>query len=295
MTGVARLVIPQAEPHITFAHFTYPALGRLLTSGSPDRVIAFGLAGPADEAIGLLLAAREDAQARLLSVHIRDADRRRGYGAALLTHFEAHVAGLEIGRIVADVPTIICGTDQPFAGHLARTGWQLGKRTGTFKSHPARIVAALSGCAERAGGGWAFEPWAMGAPDPDWAPANLAPSRFIPAAPDGRPFSRSSSMAIRGPDGIDGWIIGHDMGRGWLRVTSQALRPAGLARLWGPVIWRRYFEMVERQGWTSVSFSAADDHPSMYRLCTRRMPELCEWWGHSVELDRNLNTHAHAH
>ncbi|UUL84026.1 GNAT family N-acetyltransferase [Sphingomonas qomolangmaensis] len=248
----------------------------------------------ADAPIGLALGYIAGSGAHLLSLTVAAPARRAGHGRRLLDCFVAAVHDAGAQRIEVIAP--LSSENTPIGlltGGGGRDWTRAGLATVTIKAEPERVAAALAARRIRTVPHWTLMPWSY-RPDPWWAPSDLAPSKFIPLATDGRPCCASATVEIRHGGALAGWIVAHDMGQGWLRVSSSFLKQGGGARRAVFDLWRRYFAMVAEQGWATVTFATTEDHGPFFAFLNRWAPEFAQWWGCSAPFSLTMPKSAHA-
>jgi GNAT superfamily N-acetyltransferase len=277
------------RPDLDFGRLTYAAFADWVRPPLPPSGLGIGFVGPDGRPGGLAVGRLGEGRGSLFSVFVAPAHRGRGHGRNLLRTAAEAARRAGVSRLVAEAPVAAEGVESGLPHALQREGWHFaGPKTLTVKIAPDTLARALRqrvGEASR----WSLRPWTPGLHDPSWAPADLAPSRFAPRAPDGQPFSRSASFAVTDRGQVKGWIIAHPMSSSWLRVSSHYLSPEPGARRAAFSLWRRYFELVADQGWKTTTFGTTEDHSGMYEFCRRRAPGHAQWWGCSAPMAIDLD------
>ncbi len=290
-----RLITPPADP--VFLPMTFPAYGHLLTvevgpkllgeAGSPpvQPVALGGFSGP--KAVGLALLALPlagDDGAELLSVYLVPHCRGQGWGRALVRAAETMAARAGFAKLGA-----VWTEGSSGSGWWVKVSQELGWEP------PARRTLSVLFTAEQA----LRFPWLDRFPvregceivpfvsvtqaemealktsqeQSPWIAPDLVPWRYVEEG-----FEERTSVALRAPDGIMGWVINHAPGPQWLRFTCSYIR-----KDWGrrgrilPLFSESIHRMVEA-GFTQASFVAPVRHPTMVQFVEKHMAP----WAHKV-------------
>lgn len=283
-----KLIAPPADP--AFVPMTFPAYRHLLTvevgpkllgeAGAPlVQPVAFGaFLGP--KAVGLALLALPlvgDDGAELLSVYLVPDCRGQGWGKALVQAAEtvAKKAGFaSLGAVWTEG-----GSGSHWWAKASRElGWEPPERrtlsvlfTADQALHfpwldrfPVRdgceIVPFVSVTREE------MEALKASQEKSPWIAPDLVPWRYVEEG-----FEERTSVALRAPDGIMGWVINHALSPNWLRFTCSYIR-----KDWGrrgrilPLFSESIHRMVEA-GFTQASFVAPVRHPTMVQFVEKHM------------------------
>lgn len=271
-----------------FCGYTFPEFAFLAKPPLRAEIIAIGLADEMHPPAGLVLGVVNGDHARILSIALAPQQRGKGHSRLLLEAFAAAAAGRGARRLVAEVP--LGSTPLLLAPALERAGWTpVGARSLVIDARPATILRFLSDQVAIRPTSIELRPWRPEDADPLWAHDALRPSRYVPSAPDGAPFARTASFAIHHRGEVAGWIIGHDMGGNWLRVTSHEMNcRKGAARITFDV-WHRYYTSISYQAWDRITFATSDKYPTFCRFLERRALNVVERWSWTVDYGRMLD------
>jgi len=273
-----------------FFSMTYPAYRHLLElapapkllheAGSlPVQPVAVGaFAGP--KPVGLMLAAlplvpQEDPE--LLSVYVVPEARGQGIGGKLLEAAETVAQRAGFSALAA------CWTEG-----TAGSGWWERQRSRRGWSAPEkRTLSLLFSSSEALRFPWLdrfpvregceIVPFAAVTAEEmaalqrsqetaPWIAPDLVPWRYVAEG-----FEEQTSVALRSPEGIVGWVINHRLSEDWLRFTCSYIRKdlGRRARIL-PLFSASIHRMVEA-GFARASFVAPVRHPTMVRFVEQHM------------------------
>lgn len=300
-----QLLQPPVDP--AFFSMTYPAYRHLLQlepvpkllseAGSlPVQPVAVG-AWAGGQPLGLMLLALPLVSGEvpeLLSVFVVPEARGQGLGGQLVEAAEkvVHAAGF----------TQLAAT---WTEGAAGTGWWLQQLARRQWSPPEKRTLSLLFTAEEAlrfpwldrfplREGCEIVPLAQVSPEEmaalkrsqeesPWIAPDLVPWRYMEGG-----FEEKTSVALRAPTGIMGWVINHQLSSHWLRFTCSYIR-----KDWGrrarilPLFSASLHRMVEA-GFARASFVAPMRHPTMVRFVQEHMApwvSVARWtWGSLKDL-----------
>uniref|UniRef100_A0A7V1ZHV2 GNAT family N-acetyltransferase n=1 Tax=Thermoanaerobaculum aquaticum TaxID=1312852 RepID=A0A7V1ZHV2_9BACT len=283
-----KLLAPPADP--AFLPMTFPAYRHLLTvevgpkllgeAGSPPvQPVALG-AFLASEAVGLALLALplgERETAELLSVYVVGEHRGKGWGKKLVQAAETVASNAGFANLGV-VWTEGGSGSQWWAKVSQELGWgpperrtlsvlftaQEAPRFPWLDRFPVRegceIVPFVSVTREE------MEALKVSQEKSPWIAPDLVPWRYVEEG-----FEERTSVALRAPEGIMGWVINHALSAQWLRFTCSFIR-----KDWGrrgrilPLFSESIHRMVEA-GFTMASFVAPVRHPTMVQFVEKHM------------------------
>jgi GNAT superfamily N-acetyltransferase len=227
-----------------YSPMTFPAYRHLLTL-APTRRHADDSAGhliqplamaacDSDEPVGLALAETPlagETDPELLSLYVCAARRKEGIGAALLTALENELCERGFHRLCA-----VYMTGKPeiaiFEHMLERAGWDPPvTRTICIRFTREDVERATWLHKHRVMRGYEIFPWQelkdeeraalmRSQEQSAWIPEDLQPWDH---ERDG--FEPITSLGLRGPDGVVGWVINHEISPTTLRYTCSYIRP----------------------------------------------------------------------
>jgi len=289
------VVAPATGVDPRLLRMTFPAYRHLLelrparrTLGDPSdpltRPVAI-VAYDGDEPVGLaLLDLPLDAEEtpQLLSLYVVPEHRRRGIGTRLVGAAEEAAREHPSGRLRAVWSRGMAGAPAVEA-ILRRRGWPdaVGRSllVRLTVAEAARLpwldrVHPRPGCE--------VVPWCELAPPEleelrrsdaaeEWIAPDLRPWRYTEV-----PYHEASSVALRTPEGVRGWVINHEVRPGWVRFSCSFIhkrlgRRAQILPLYASSIRRLIEGGAER-----ITFNAPAWHPSMVRFVERR---IAPWAG----------------
>lgn len=285
-----RLALLQPPVDQRFFSMTFPAFRHLLELAPAPKLLAEAgcpLVQPvavgaweASTAIGLMLLALplvSELEAELLSIYVVPESRGKGLGVALLEAAEKVAAN-------AGFPSLCATWTQGAPG----TGWWEKQLPLRGWRPPQRRTLSLLFTAEEA----LRFPWLDRFPVRDnceiipfsqvtaeemaalkrsqeasrWIAEDLVPWQYIAGG-----FEEQTSVALRSPEGIMGWVINHKVTDDWLRFTCSYIR-----KDWGrrarilPLFSASLHRMVDA-GFTKATFVAPVRHPTMVRFVEEHM------------------------
>ncbi|NWF99644.1 MAG: GNAT family N-acetyltransferase [Thermoanaerobaculaceae bacterium] len=283
-----KLLQPPVDP--AFYPMTYPAFRHLLElqptpkllhepASSPIQPVAVGAwAGP--KPVGLMLAGLplvEGEPPELLSVYVVPEARGQGLGRELAKAAErvAQTAGF---------PALAATWTQGASGtawwehQLGVLGWEEPERRTLsvfFTAEEALRVPWLDRFRVREG--CEIVPFVEVTQEElaalqhsqeqsPWIAPDLLPWRYLAGG-----FEERTSVALRSPEGIVGWVINHRVTKEWLRFTCSYIR-----KDWGrrarilPLFSVSFHRMVEA-GFTRATFVAPVHHPTMVRFVAKHI------------------------
>ncbi len=297
---------PVPEP---FAAMTYPAYRHLLAltpgrklpheGGSPPvQPVAVGLLS-GEEPVGLMLMVLPlvaGERPELLSVFVGARARGQGWGTRLVEAAETVATNAGFAELSVVWTEGATGTDW-LAKVLERRGWASPERRSLavemrteqtlalpwLDRFPVREGGEIVPVAAVAEAEWAHLQRLQEAEG--WIAADLVPWRYLEEG-----FERATSVALRGRDGILGWVINHALSPLWLRFTCSFIRK-DLGRR--ARILPLYSESIHRMaaaGFARCTFVAPARHPSMVRFVEAHVAPWASrvrWtWGSTRQLGR---------
>lgn len=302
-----KLIAPPADP--AFLAMTFPAYRHLLTvevgpkllgeAGAPlVQPVAIGaFLGP--KAVGLALLALplagEDG-AELLSVYLVPDCRGQGWGRALVRAAETVAANAGFASLGA-VWTEGGSGSQWWVKVSQELGWEPPEQrtlSVLFTADQARHFPWLDRLPVREG--CEIVPFASVTQEEmqalktsqeknPWIAPDLVPWRYVEEG-----FEERTSVALRAPDGIMGWVINHALSPHWLRFTCSYIR-----KDWGrrgrilPLFSESIHRMI-KAGFTQASFVAPVRHPTMVQFVEKHMApwvRQVRWtWGSTKKLQQ---------
>ncbi|MDX2081909.1 MAG: GNAT family N-acetyltransferase [Terrimicrobiaceae bacterium] len=205
---------------------TFPSFSSLLAEPNAH-VLAVGAFDP--QPVGLVLARVGASGTRLLSLFTAPTHRRRGIGGALLASVErlSRLAGSL--RIETTYRTGTPGS-AAFEATLARAGWSRPELRQLFcRTSPQKLASALTGL-YRPSARYRVVAWAdVSADERNILRCSQVAESWYP--PDLDPFFHEegyeplTSVALRTPDGIVGWLIAHRVGPSVIRYSCAYVHP----------------------------------------------------------------------
>lgn len=282
------LLTPPVDP--AFRDMTFPAYRHLVGEGvapkllgeagaEPVRAVSLGLwehGTPAGLSLVVLPLGR-DGEPELLSVYVVRALRSRGFGKILVqaaeqTAREAGFASLKVtwtegapGSGWWEKVSLSRGWEPPqrralsllfFTEEVLRLPWldrfplREGCEIVPFSVVTTEEIEALRRSQEKK----------------QWIASDLVPWRYLEAG-----FEERTSVALRTPDGIAGWVINHALSSQWLRFTCSYIR-----KDWGqrgrilPLFSASIHRMAEA-GFVYGTFVAPAQHHTMVRFAERHV------------------------
>ncbi|MGC8917170.1 MAG: GNAT family N-acetyltransferase [Thermoanaerobaculum sp.] len=288
-----KILRPPVDP--AFVAMTFPAYRHLLEgevgpkirgeAGVPtvQTVAVGGFVGPKPAGLALVaLPLSGDVPPELLSVFVVSEFRGRGFGRTLVRAAERVVSSAGFSSISA-VWTEGSG-GSPWWERVSRElGWSAGeKRTLSvvFTAEQALRFPWLDRFPVREG--CEIVPFATVTPEEmealeasqaktPWIAPDLVPWRYVEEG-----FEEKTSVALRSPEGIMGWVINHALSRDWLRFTCSYIR-----KDWGrrgrilPLFSESIHRMVNA-GYTRASFVAPVRHPTMVQFVEKHLAPWAE-------------------
>lgn len=254
------------------APLTFPVFAPWVNTGWSRDVLGAAAFDDRGRPIGLILGRTEAAAGKIVSCFVMPDARGKGIAVALLEGIRRMAKSRGVNTLEAEIP--VEGNAAPVRFRhdaLVKAGWVRTAQSQVVVDSEAgaltKLMDALTALAPAAVP-LSMAPWQSESP-PFSVPPEVDPARYLPHAPDGRPAASDAAMAFRENGRLAGWAIGHDMGAGWLRVTSlyfsqdTGTRPAldALAR---------YFALVAAADWARVTFSTSHNFPMFQRFCMRR-------------------------
>lgn len=276
-----------------FAHLTFPSFRPLLESPHPN-VLAVGAFDP--RPVGLALVKVDGPLSLLLSLQTITTHRCRGIGGALLAIIERLAAETGSPRMETSYRSGTPGT-AAFEATLAAAHWSKPKVRQIFCRASPRMLDSAWARAYRPSPHYRVVDWTdVSESDREALRSSQARSRWYPESLD--PFVHEkdceplNSLALRGEEGIVGWLITHRLDHLVIRYTCSYLRPdlQGMARLL-----ELYVEATRRQTAalgpnTSAIWTVPVIHPRMAEFARHRMSpwldEFAEFRASYKMLDR---------
>lgn len=263
-----------------FASFTFPRYRSMLDGPAIDyRAICIGMSSDWEPAGLALLTPSADAAgaALLLSIFIRQDQRRRGLGTRLLQRAEEIAAARGFRELTAVHMTSLPEA-HAFEALLRRAGWEpprlrmyvlrsnleLINRSGWMRRPPALEPE------------YSLRPWAEVTEEEKLAAA--AKSSYHPLIwPGNYPedYDGHSSLAVRKSGELAGWIINHPMNPRLLRFTCSWLRADLQGRGRMAAVMAASIRRAGEGGYTDGSWTVPTEFPGMVAFARRRLFPYC--------------------